>query len=61
MTIYHPYIDDQGARQRRNAVTHPDALWPNGIVPYEISSQFSGKGTNFSKLDKENRLFTVPF
>ena len=44
MTVYHPLSDDQDeARERRNAVLNPDWLWPDGIVPYEISPSFSSK------------------
>ena len=44
MTVYHPLSDDQDeARERRNAVTNPRQLWPDGIVPYEIASSFSSK------------------
>ena len=43
MVVYRPYYDNQDQRERRNAVIHPNALWPQGIVPYEISSVFSSK------------------
>ena len=44
MTVYHPLGDEQDeARERRNAVTNPRWLWPDGIVPYEISPSFSSK------------------
>ena len=29
-------------RQRRAATTYRNSLWPGGIVPYEISSDFTG-------------------
>lgn len=30
-------------RQKRNAVVDSDALWPDGVIPYEISPQFEGE------------------
>ena len=33
----------QRQRDKRNAVTHPSALWPNARIPYVISSEFSGE------------------
>lgn len=35
--------EEAGGRFERNVVTHPRARWPNGVVPYEISSVFSSK------------------
>ena len=44
MTVYHPLSDEQDeARERRNAVTNPRQLWPDGVVPYEIAPSFSSK------------------
>ena len=38
---------DSGAhsdeRKRRNAVLNPGNLWPNAVVPYEVSTVFGGK------------------
>lgn len=30
-------------RSRRNAINNPNALWPNGVIPYQIASTFNGK------------------
>ena len=30
-------------RQRRNAVVDEELLWPNGVVPYVITSDFDGE------------------
>ena len=32
-------------RERRHAVADPELLWPNGVVPYVITSVFDGKLT----------------
>ena len=45
MTIFHGQYDDDevGARQERHVTTNEFAKWPEGVVPYEISSVFSSK------------------
>lgn len=35
--------DSTGGRKKRNAIRIASALWPSGIVPYEISSYFNGE------------------
>ena len=35
--------DSTGGRKKRNAIRSTSALWPGGIVPYEISSYFNGE------------------
>lgn len=45
MTIFHGQYDDDEvvSRQERHVTTSSFAKWPGGVVPYEISSQFSSK------------------
>lgn len=46
MTIYRGYSDSRsarGSRQKRNAIIDPDALWPDNVIPYEISTAFFGR------------------
>ena len=41
-----PLSDDfeaEGNRKKRNAVLDTRKLWPDGVVPYEISSHFDGE------------------
>ena len=43
--------DREESREKRNAIRpdHPSGatLWPNGLVPYEISSAFGGEPIEF--------------
>ena len=45
MTIFRGQYeaDEVGTRQERHVTTSSFAKWPQGIVPYEISSQFSSE------------------
>ena len=48
MTIFRGQYEAEevGTRQERHVVTSSFAKWPQGVVPYEISSQFTSKLTN---------------
>ena len=35
--------DSSDSRKKRNAVLDKEFLWPNGIIPFEITSDFDGK------------------
>ena len=45
MTIFRGQYeaDEVGARQERHVVVNLFAKWPGGVVPYEISSQFTSE------------------
>lgn len=45
MTIFRGQYeaDEVGTRQERHVTTRSSAKWPRGVVPYTISSQFTGK------------------
>lgn len=48
MTIFRGLYEagEVGTRQERHVVTSSFAKWPQGVVPYEISSQFTSKLAN---------------
>lgn len=48
MTIFRGQYeaDEVGTRQERHVTTSSFAKWPQGVVPYEISSQFTSKSAS---------------
>ena len=45
MTIFRGQYDadEVGTRQKRHVILDSFAKWPEGVIPYEISSQFASK------------------
>ncbi len=37
-------------RRKRAATSRPERVWPEGIIPYVISGNFSGKSSSYVQL-----------
>lgn len=53
-----------GRRRKRAATSRPERVWPEGVIPYVISGNFSGKqlsiyliiGSMFTSLSSESKF-----
>lgn len=50
----------QGSRRRKRAATsRPERVWPEGVIPYVISGNFSGKLAWFTNSPKEKHHLCI--